>query len=89
MQDADNSDAIVRESKVDEVFPDDASAIAAADVAAVLRLSRRFCQGRKGRFQCLRVPHGLRHTPLPNSVVKDIVQIMLRGGTETIFSQAA
>jgi hypothetical protein len=89
VQNADNGDAVARRPEIDDMQPGAASPIAWPDIAASLRLLRRFGQFGASGFDKIGVAHGLGQTPARYSIVKHPIKIALSPWAEPIFSQAA
>lgn len=77
VQNADNGNAGIGYLEIDDMMLDAAPAIARPDMAAALRLHRRFGQLATGRLKGQRVAIGLLLSPLPARIMPDFGKVAL------------
>ena len=86
MQNADDRDAIVRLSEIDDVLLDAASPIAGPYSRTAWRTLWSLSQLGAHGFDAIRVTQSLFQTPFQGCVIKDCVKVDLRPGTELVLS---
>lgn len=77
MENTDDRNAIWFNAKVDGMPTDIGTPVPSADVTAILRHVRCFCRAYTSPFDRRHVTQGLFKSPLPDGVVKNLIEIPL------------